>query len=118
MLEALLVEKGARVDFERYEPAEPTLDGRIDLRELTTFTIDPDTAKDFDDALSFRREPDGIRSWVHIADVSYFVEAGTRCSTKVPPSVRSRPTCRASSRRCCRPLSPTRPARCGRTRTG
>ena len=27
--------------------------------------IDPDTAKDFDDALSFRREPDGIRAWAH-----------------------------------------------------
>ena len=53
------------------------LEGRVDLRELTTFTIDPETAKDFDDALSFRREPDGIRAWVHIADVSYFVPAGT-----------------------------------------
>jgi ribonuclease R len=77
VLEALLVEKGARVEFERHEPPAPSLDGRVDLRELTTFTIDPDTAKDFDDALSFRHEPDGIRSWVHIADVSYFVEAGT-----------------------------------------
>ena len=77
VLEALLVEKGARVDFERHEPPTPNLDGRVDLRDLTTFTIDPDTAKDFDDALSFRREPDGIRSWVHIADVSYFVPAGT-----------------------------------------
>ena len=35
---------------------EPSLDGRVDLRDLTTFTIDPETAKDFDDALSFRRE--------------------------------------------------------------
>ncbi len=42
-----------------------------------TYTVDPDTAKDFDDALSFRREPDGIRAWVHIADVSWFVGAGT-----------------------------------------
>ena len=56
-------------------PAE-TLDGRVDLRELPTMTIDPDGAKDFDDALSFRREPDGIRAWVHIADVSWFVRAG------------------------------------------
>ena len=77
MLEALLVERGARVDFEPHEPPEPSFDGRVDLRELTSFTIDPDTAKDFDDALSFRREPDGIRAWVHIADVSYFVPAGT-----------------------------------------
>jgi ribonuclease R len=77
VLEALLVEKGARVDFEPHDVAEPSLDGRIDLRELTTITIDPDTAKDFDDALSFRREPEGIRAWVHIADVSFFVPAGS-----------------------------------------
>ena len=77
VLEALLVERGARVEFEPHSPPEPSLEGRVDLRELTTFTIDPETAKDFDDALSFRREPDGIRAWVHIADVSYFVPAGT-----------------------------------------
>jgi ribonuclease R len=77
VLEALLVEKGARQRFEPHDP--PTMDeaGRVDLRDLTTFTIDPDTAKDFDDALSFRREADGVRAWVHIADVSYFVGAGT-----------------------------------------
>ena len=67
VLEALLVEQGARVDFEPHTIPEPSLDGRVDLRELTTFTIDPETAKDFDDALSFRREADGIRAWVHIA---------------------------------------------------
>jgi ribonuclease R len=77
VLEALLVEHGARTGFEPHDLPEPSLDGRVDLRELTTFTIDPDTAKDFDDALSFRREPDGIRAWVHIADVSYFVPAGS-----------------------------------------
>src|SRR5581483_1646940 len=46
------------------------------LRALPTYTIDPETAKDFDDALSFRREADGIRAWVHIDDVSHFVPAG------------------------------------------
>jgi ribonuclease R len=77
VLEALLVERGARVEFEPHTAPEPSLDGRVDLRELVSFTIDPETAKDYDDALSFRREPDGIRAWVHIADVSYFVPAGT-----------------------------------------
>jgi ribonuclease R len=77
VLEALLVEQGARVEFEPHSIPEPTLDARVDLRELTTFTVDPETAKDFDDALSFRREPDGIRAWVHIADVSFFVPAGS-----------------------------------------
>ena len=77
VLEALLVEKGARVAFEAHDPTAPDFADRVDLRDLLTFTIDPDTAKDFDDALSFRREADGIRAWVHIADVSFFVGAGT-----------------------------------------
>jgi ribonuclease R len=77
VLEALLVENGARQPFEPHQAPEPSLEGRVDLRELLTYTIDPDTAKDFDDALSFKEEPDGIRAWVHIADVSYFVGAGT-----------------------------------------
>ena len=58
------------------EPRELEAD-RADLRGLTTFTIDPDDAKDFDDALSFRREGDGVRAWVHIADVSAYVPAGS-----------------------------------------
>jgi ribonuclease R len=96
VLEALLVEKGARQEFEPHQPPEPRLDGRVDLRDLLTYTIDPDTAKDFDDALSFRREAGGIRAWVHIADVSFFVGAGTPLdrgasrrafSTYVPGSV-------------------------------
>jgi ribonuclease R len=77
VLEALLVERGARQPFEPHVASEPDASGRIDLRDLTTYTVDPDTAKDFDDALSFRREADGIRAWVHIADVSFFVGAGT-----------------------------------------
>ena len=77
VLEALLVERGARTDFEKLELPAETLEGRVDLRDLPTMTIDPDGAKDFDDALSFRRERDGIRAWVHIADVSWFVRAGT-----------------------------------------
>jgi ribonuclease R len=77
VLEALLVEKGARRPFEPHDAPDTSFEGRVDLRELTTYTIDPDTAKDFDDALSFRREGDGMRAWVHIADVSYFVGAGT-----------------------------------------
>ncbi len=77
VLEALLVENGMLRKFEPYDEPVPNLDGRVDLRELPTITIDPETAKDFDDALSFRRESDGIRAWVHIADVSFFVRAGS-----------------------------------------
>jgi len=72
VLEGLLVETGARQDFEPYAPPPIMTEGRVDLRELTTFTIDPETAEDFDDALSI----DDERSYVHIADVSYFVGAG------------------------------------------
>jgi ribonuclease R len=77
VLEALLVEHGARVPFEPYDIPAESLEGRVDLRDLPAMTIDPDGAKDFDDALSFRREAGGIRAWVHIADVSWFVRAGS-----------------------------------------
>ena len=77
VLAALLVERGARQPFEPHDPPPAENPNRVDLRELPTFTVDPDTAKDFDDALSFRREENGIRAWVHIADVSWFVVAGT-----------------------------------------
>lgn len=51
---------------------------RRDFRGITTFTIDPADAKDFDDALSVRTLPTGdIEVGVHIADVSFFVRPGT-----------------------------------------
>jgi ribonuclease R len=77
VLEALLVEEGLRADFEPFELPEPEFEGRTDLRDLVAFTIDPETAKDFDDAISVRGEGDGLRAWVHIADVSWFVSAGS-----------------------------------------
>jgi ribonuclease R len=77
VLEALLEQEGARTDFEPHDPPPTSLDGRVDLREQVSFTIDPDTAQDFDDAIAVRREGDGYRVWVHIADVSHFVPAGS-----------------------------------------
>jgi len=51
---------------------------RVDLRDLYTFTVDPATAQDFDDALSFERTSRGTTVvYVHIADVSYYVAEGT-----------------------------------------
>ena len=50
---------------------------REDFRKVTTFTIDPKDAKDFDDALSIRKLKDGL--WevgVHIADVTHYVKEG------------------------------------------
>jgi ribonuclease R len=50
---------------------------RRDLTELPTFTVDPATARDFDDAVSARREGDGLRLWIHIADVAAHVRPGS-----------------------------------------
>ncbi|MFH1707125.1 MAG: ribonuclease R family protein [Planctomycetota bacterium] len=51
---------------------------RLDCRDLWTCTVDPATAKDFDDAVSVIRLPaGGWDVWVHIADVSFYVEGGT-----------------------------------------
>jgi ribonuclease R len=77
VLEGLLVERGARQEFEPFDAPQLTTEGRTDLRDVPTFTIDPDTAKDFDDAISVVREGDGVRAWVHIADVAYFVAAAS-----------------------------------------
>ena len=52
----------------RADPGE-----RTDLTDEPTFTVDPKTARDFDDAVSARREGDGCRLWIHIADVSAHV---------------------------------------------
>jgi ribonuclease R len=51
--------------------------GRVDLRDSLTFTVDPDTAKDYDDAITIRRDGDGVRAWVHIADVARYVGPGS-----------------------------------------
>jgi len=51
---------------------------RLDIRKITTFTIDPEDAKDFDDALSVKKLKNN--NWevgVHIADVSHYVEEGS-----------------------------------------
>ena len=51
---------------------------RRDFRDVLTFTIDPITAKDFDDALSFKVLSNGVYEvGIHIADVSYYVEPNT-----------------------------------------
>jgi ribonuclease R len=51
---------------------------RKDLRGIPLFTIDPKTAKDFDDAISLEKKPEGgWRLGVHIADVAFFVRPGS-----------------------------------------
>jgi ribonuclease R len=87
VLEALMLDRGLR---RRFDPAVeraarkardrgPQDDvARRDLTDLPTFTIDPATARDFDDAISAQRLGDGTtRVWVHIADVSAYVAPGS-----------------------------------------
>ena len=50
---------------------------RRDLTALQTFTVDPATARDFDDAVSAQREGEGARVWIHIADVAAHVRPGS-----------------------------------------
>jgi ribonuclease R len=50
---------------------------RLDLRESTIITIDGPDAKDLDDAIEVIRTPDGYTLWVHIADVTAYVKAGS-----------------------------------------
>lgn len=67
-------EEVAKLDFDWTSD----LEGRTDYRKLPTVTIDPKTAKDYDDALSIEQLPGGVRRlYVHIADVAHFVRRGT-----------------------------------------
>jgi ribonuclease R len=83
VLEALMLDRGLRrrfdplVEREAREPSLPQVPRR-DLRALPTFSIDPPTARDFDDAVSAEALADGaVRVWVHIADVAAHVRPGS-----------------------------------------
>lgn len=84
-MHAIMIEFGLPYEFpEEVEAAAaqiPTdiakaeIEKRRDMREVTTFTIDPHDAKDFDDALSFQKLEDGnYEIGVHIADVSHYMQ--------------------------------------------
>ncbi|MGH2917589.1 MAG: ribonuclease R family protein [Solirubrobacteraceae bacterium] len=89
VLEALMLDRGLRRRFDpaveraartaRDHGAEDGADVvRRDLTDLPTFTIDPVTARDFDDAISAEVLDNGMtRLWVHIADVSAYVKPGS-----------------------------------------
>jgi ribonuclease R len=71
------------------EAAEREPGPRRDLTALQTFTVDPASARDFDDAVSAQQEGEGARVWIHIADVAAHVRPGS------PLDVEAR--CRANS---------------------
>ena len=56
---------------------EDEISKRRDMRDILTFTIDPDTAKDFDDALSVEWVDGKLQVGVHIADVSHYIQPKT-----------------------------------------
>ncbi|HEX2097103.1 MAG TPA: RNB domain-containing ribonuclease [Solirubrobacterales bacterium] len=68
------LEKEARGAADRAESASGR---RRDLTDLPTFTVDPATARDFDDAVSAQRDGDGVKLWIHIADVAAHVPPGS-----------------------------------------
>ena len=90
-MKSILLEKGIIADFkpsileeakalrDKWSPIpQEEISKRRDVRDSTTFTIDPITAKDFDDALSIKLLKDDVYEiGVHIADVSHFVTPGT-----------------------------------------
>ena len=85
VIDALMRERGMgrgfpdAVESEAREsvPAAEALGGeRRDLTELHTFTIDPESARDFDDAASASQIEGGVRLWIHIADVAAHVRPG------------------------------------------
>ena len=84
VLEGLMLDCGLRRSYARAATGEAeaaaddpfAADARVDLTALPTFTVDPEDAKDFDDAISARREDGHVRVWVHIADVSAYVRPG------------------------------------------
>jgi len=67
----------ANATSEQIDPQ--TIENRKDFREVTTFTIDPEDAKDYDDALSLQIFEDGTYEvGIHIADVTHYVQTGTK----------------------------------------
>ena len=91
-MEAIVLERGFQMKFPPKVEHEAEILGREskpvpakdikerrDFRGVTTFTIDPEDAKDFDDAVSFKKISDNLfEIGVHIADVSHYIREGSQ----------------------------------------
>ncbi len=76
-------EEAKKIEKHKDEIYKKEIPLRRDMRETFTITIDPFDAKDFDDAISFKKLPDGkYEIGVHIADVSHFVTEGSALDTE------------------------------------
>ncbi len=75
-------DRKALQETEQLEEAIQTSENRLDLRDIDHITIDGESAKDFDDAISVIKTRKGFRLYVSIADVSYYVKAGTTLDTE------------------------------------
>ena len=72
-----------RISAQAPSDAEIKGSGRLDLRRKFIFTCDPETARDYDDALSLETDRRGNRVLgVHIADVSHYVRLGLRWTAR------------------------------------
>jgi ribonuclease R len=85
-MESIIAKHGLPLEFpetvlkqaEKQSAKEIEMEGRLDYREKLVITVDPEDARDLDDAISLEKTPEG--HWllgVHIADVSHYVREGT-----------------------------------------
>ena len=110
VIEALLVDRGHdaastprwRTRRPRRHSRSPTMHARRDLTALPTFTIDPASARDFDDAISVERDGDGGAPATSTSPTSPRSCARARRSTARPSGGATASTCPARSSRCCR----------------
>ena len=88
-MKMILIGSGFSIDFpkdvyselDKYSEKIPVAEiaNRVDMRDVLTMTIDPEDAKDFDDAISFRKlEGGNYEVGIHIADVSHYVREGSQ----------------------------------------
>ncbi|MFW5900879.1 MAG: RNB domain-containing ribonuclease, partial [Halodesulfurarchaeum sp.] len=71
---AAVLEEAEELTDDVQADIDAAIDDRRDLRHLTTWTTDPIDAQDFDDAISVEEREDEYVLWVHIADVTQFVD--------------------------------------------